>query len=387
MQGSIEHNRNVLIYRQRLLTASETFIRRQAESVPRSSTAYLGVSRVPGLDLPDDRTFTLSPSARLNAATAGVLASTGHAPGLKRVMNRVGPSLIHAHFMADAAQIARAARRFNIPLIATAHGADVTTTLENLAARSKAGKWYVDRRHELYDDVALVIAVSDFISDCLVDLGVPSEKIRRHYIGIDCDRFQPRFAATQRERAVLFVGRLVEKKGCAYLIEAFGRLNRREDFDLELHIVGDGPERDHLERLASETGAKIRFLGFLNEDEVADRMARSLVFAAPSLRASSGDTEGFGLVFTEAQACGTPVVGFKSGGVVEAVADGETGLLYNERDGVGLADGIYQLATQHDVWGRMSEAGVNRVRRMFDLRRQSAELEEIYDEALERAAW
>jgi glycosyltransferase involved in cell wall biosynthesis len=97
------------------------------------------------------------------------------------------------------------------------------------------------------------------------------------------------------------------------------------------------------------------------------------------MTAASGDAEGFGLVFVEAQACGVPVVSYRSGGVPEAVADGETGLLATERDIDGLADRLRTVLTDDDVWLRMSACGRRRTVEQFDLTRQTARLEDVYD--------
>jgi len=118
-------------------------------------------------------------------------------------------------------------------------------------------------------------------------------------------------------------------------------------------------------------------------------MGRAAVFSVPSVVAATGDAEGFGLVFAEAQAMGTPVVSFATGGIPEAVAHGRTGLLAAERDADGLADAIVTTLTDDGAWQRMSEAGQARVRAEFDLRRQTQALEQIYrtvaDAALSRA--
>jgi glycosyltransferase involved in cell wall biosynthesis len=107
-------------------------------------------------------------------------------------------------------------------------------------------------------------------------------------------------------------------------------------------------------------------------------MNRASVFCVPSTTAKNGDQEGFGLVFTEAQAMGLPVVSFASAGVPEAVSDGATGFLVPERDEEGLARNITMLCSDKQVWQRCSAAGIARVRSQFNLRKQTGMLEEIY---------
>ncbi|HET7505344.1 MAG TPA: glycosyltransferase, partial [Kofleriaceae bacterium] len=101
-----------------------------------------------------------------------------------------------------------------------------------------------------------------------------------------------------------------------------------------------------------------------------------------SITAASGDAEGFGIVFAEAQAMGVPVVSFASGGIPEAVAHGETGLLSPEKDWRGLARDIAQLLGDDAMSRRMSEAARRRVVERFNLRTQTRKLEAIYRELL-----
>ncbi|GAC1359806.1 MAG: hypothetical protein NVSMB3_07500 [Acidobacteriaceae bacterium] len=107
-------------------------------------------------------------------------------------------------------------------------------------------------------------------------------------------------------------------------------------------------------------------------------MRRARLLSVPSITAANGDAEGFGMVFAEAQACGTPVVSFASGGIAEAVRHGETGLLAPEGDWQTLSYYLGQLLTDADMWERFSEAGPRFVAGCFDVRRQTARLEEIY---------
>jgi glycosyltransferase involved in cell wall biosynthesis len=106
------------------------------------------------------------------------------------------------------------------------------------------------------------------------------------------------------------------------------------------------------------------------------------VLLNPSVTAQNGDSEGFGMVFAEAQAMGTPVVSTLHGGIPEAVSDGQTGLLAPERDVVTLTKNLRLLLTHEERWRELSANGVRWVRERFNLRQQSHLLEELYDEAI-----
>jgi glycosyltransferase involved in cell wall biosynthesis len=112
-------------------------------------------------------------------------------------------------------------------------------------------------------------------------------------------------------------------------------------------------------------------------------MNKATVFSTTSVVAGSGDAEGFGMVFAEAQAMGLPVASFASGGIPEAVEHGVTGLIVPERDVDALANNILMLLSNRDLWQRFSIAGQERVKRLFDLQKQTAKLEAIYQEVIE----
>jgi glycosyltransferase involved in cell wall biosynthesis len=102
----------------------------------------------------------------------------------------------------------------------------------------------------------------------------------------------------------------------------------------------------------------------------------------PSVVAASGDAEGFGMVFIEAQAMGLPVVSTLSGGIPEAVINGETGLLVTERDPQALTEAILQLMEDEDLWQRYSLAGRKHVVNHFNLAQQTRRLESVFDQLL-----
>jgi glycosyltransferase involved in cell wall biosynthesis len=182
-----------------------------------------------------------------------------------------------------------------------------------------------------------------------------------------------------RKPVVLFAGRLVEKKGCEFLIRAMHKVQARME-SVELVVIGDGPLRNKLEQQARENLRSVRFLGRCSPLMVRAWLRAACVFSTPSVIAESGDAEGFGMVFAEAQAMGVPVASFATGGIPEAVEHGVTGLLAPERDCDALANNIVALLTNHSMWQRFSAAGQERVKRLFDLDKQAAKLEKVYQE-------
>jgi colanic acid/amylovoran biosynthesis glycosyltransferase len=313
---------SVVIYRDALLPLSETFVVDQPEAFTRFIPHYVGSRSVsPGLALPRDRTAVLNRGTKLGRAAELVYKLTGRSPALRRHVARLAPALIHAHFGPDAAIVLPLAARLGLPLACTFHGYDATAD-DSAMPGSRTWRLYVRRRDALAEYASLVVAVSDFVAARVQALGFDRDKVVVHHVGVDTGFFSP--LPLEREDVVLFVGRLVESKGCAHLIDAMAQVQQRRG-SAGLVVVGDGPLRPALEQRAARLGVRVRFLGWQPRPEVKAWLNRAKVFCVPPVVSSSGNAEGFGLVFVEAQSMGTPVVTFGSGGVAEAVEHGLPG--------------------------------------------------------------
>lgn len=367
----------VVIYRHHLLAPSETFVRGQAEALKQFSPYYLGSRRlVPSLQLPEERTLVLHRGGLQGALSKVFYNFWGLAPTLMRRIREINPVLIHAHFGPDGVLVMPLARALKLPLLVTFHGFDASVKHED--AKPSFGRWiYLHRREKLKREAQLFIAVSQAVKEKLLDQGFPPDKIVVHYIGVDTELFQPD-PMVKRKPIVLFVGRLVEKKGCEYLIQSMSKVQAIIP-EVELIIIGDGPLRASLEELAGKTLQRYRFLGVQPPDSVRHWMNQSQVFSVPSVTAKSGDLEGFGLVFAEAQAMGLPIVSFSTGGIPEAVAHDETGFLASERNSEELAAYILRLLEDQVLWQRFSQKGQQRVQTLFNLHTQTLALESIYE--------
>jgi phosphatidylinositol alpha-1,6-mannosyltransferase len=178
---------------------------------------------------------------------------------------------------------------------------------------------------------------------------------------------------------LLTVGRLDDRKGHIRVIEALARLRPRFP-GLRYRVAGSGAMQQTLEHRASELGVTdaVDFLGFVPDREL-DRVYESAdVFVMPSLT-SEQSTEGFGIVFLEASYFGLPVVGYRSGGVTDAVVDGETGVLVRPNDTGELDGALARLLEDRELRFRLGRQGRERVLRDFDWRHLAARLVEVID--------
>lgn len=372
---------NVIIYRNLLLPPAEPYVRNQAEALQQFVSYYVGSRFVQGLTLPAERTLVVNQGGLPGKMSEIFYMFFGLAPAFFEEIRKLNPVLIHAHFGPDGVSALPLAWALQIPLVVTFHGFDATVKDEySWRSRYNIHRLYLLRRKALRREACLFIAVSKFIKERLLQQGFPPDKIVVHYIGVDTEFFQPA-PAEAHGSIVLFVGRLVEKKGCEYLIQAMSKVEAAKP-EVELILIGDGPLRSSLEQLAHKKLQRYRFLGMLPPDAVRTWMSRARVFSVPSVTAKSGNSEGFGIVFAEAQAMGLPVVSFATGGVPEAVAHGETGFLVPERDWEGLAKYILLLLEDDMLWHRFREAGQSRVRTLFNLQKQTSALEDLYKQVL-----
>jgi glycosyltransferase involved in cell wall biosynthesis len=217
----------------------------------------------------------------------------------------------------------------------------------------------------------LFVAVSDAIRARALTQGFPAERTVTLRNGVDLARFAG--VPAPEPGLVLHVGRLVEKKGTALLLEAMARTDGR------LVVIGDGPLRRDLERQSAPLGDRVRFLGNLPPDEVAAWMRRAWLIAVPSVTARDGDSEGLPTVAVEAAASALPAIVSAHSGLPEAVVDGETGFVVPEGDAAALAARIAELLAAPDLRVRMGAAARRLAEGRFDALKQAAALERLYD--------
>lgn len=367
-----EQNRQVLIFRKRLLPYSETFIADQGEYLSRYQAVYAGLHLDDtGIGLLKDAPRYLLDDYQPLKSFSKLLFRAGLG-GARRWLSAMGThklSIIHAHFLNDGLDALNLKRHYSVPLVTTLHGHDITKYEK--PGRFKKGSAF------LFEHVDKIIAVSDYIAGHALRKGCPEEKLVKHSIGIDLQRFQQPKQEDDNPR-LLFVGRLVEKKGCTYLLQAMAKLKQKYP-QLSLSIVGDGVLKPQLQAQAREQHLDVHFLGKQSAQQIRGLLSSHWLFVAPSITADNGDAEGLGMVFLEAQALQTPVVSFRSGGVVEAVEDEKTGLLSEEKDVDSLADHIDTLLSSPALRQQMGAAGRARVEQFFDVRKQCMKLESIYD--------
>jgi glycosyltransferase involved in cell wall biosynthesis len=267
--------------------------------------------------------------------------------------------------------------------MATLHGFDINTHAEVWRRSWRASRKYPQRLLEISRDPrVLFIAVSEAIKARAIEFGLPADRVVVRYIGVDMQQFAPTGAPVgQRRRRVLFVGRMVEKKGPSILIDAFAEVHRQVP-DAELVMIGEGPLLEGCRSLAASLQVPVQFLGAVDHSCVQQEMEHARVFCLPSIVAASGDAEGLSIAIVEAQAAGVPVVTSARGGTGEAIEDGVTGYGFPESDSNALARALIRLLRDDDLANTMSIAARARACKLFDLRICTEALESLYDESV-----
>jgi colanic acid/amylovoran biosynthesis glycosyltransferase len=376
--------RTALIFRERILAPSETFILEQAKPLRRYRPILVGLRRTtPSLHHALPEVMLRNSDSVIDKFAASAFRKFPVGAKFFKRLQAEDPAIIHAHFAVDAVQAMAIAKKLDLPLIVSLHGFDITSSDDALKA-SFSGRHFVGHKEQLFEQASAFICVSQFLRRIAVDAGFPESKVHVHYTGVDCQRLRP--VDVQRDpNLILFVGRLVEKKGCSHLLRAMS-LVQKSNPQARLEIIGDGPLRATLEMLARELAIRVTFRGTQSPDDVLRSMSRARILCNPSVKALSGDMEGFGMVFAEAQAVCTPVVSYAHAAIPEVVSHGNTGLLCPEGDIETLAGALNILLTDHELWGRMHKQARGWVLENFDIARQTTKLEMLYDRCIAQHA-
>jgi colanic acid/amylovoran biosynthesis glycosyltransferase len=176
---------------------------------------------------------------------------------------------------------------------------------------------------------------------------------------------------------------LVEKKGIEYAIRALAQAARKHP-RVHYDIIGDGPLRSQLQKLAVEQSVDgiVQFHGALNGESVRALLDRAHAFVLPSITAKDGDQEGTPVSLLEAQAVGLPVITTRHSGIPEIILDGESGWRVPEGDSDRLAERLNHLIENPEDWAAAGRCGRRLIETTFNSDQCLTALLQIYDEAV-----
>ncbi|SDJ34474.1 Glycosyltransferase involved in cell wall bisynthesis [Frankineae bacterium MT45] len=254
---------------------------------------------------------------------------------VRRAVRRVKPTVMHVHWLIPQGLVALLAAP-RIPKVVTTLGGDLYGLKDPISRRLI--------RLVLRNATAATTMNSE-MRDQLLALGSDPQTTHVLPMGADLKAISRVAETMQRESGrVLFVGRLVEKKGLAHLLEALRQLDLS---GVQLRIVGDGPLRAELEEKAS--GLPVTFVGALGRAELAREYGAAAVAVFPSIQAASGDQDGLPVALLEAMGAGVPIIASRLPGLADAVEDGESGRLVAPGSASEIAEALHDLLSDDEL--------------------------------------
>lgn len=290
---------------------------------------------------------------------------------LSRAIVERGIVHLHAHFGTVATVVARLVSKITgVSYSFTAHAKDIFHEIvEEDVLRKKLA------------DAAGVITVSQFNVAYLKDkYADAAARVKLIYNGLDLDEF--RFEQSgDRPPMILAVGRLVEKKGFSYLLDACALLRSR-GVRFHCEIVGGGvlesTLQDQFEEL--DLGDCVKLCGPMSQSDVKQKIRQASVLAAPCVHAKDKDRDGLPTILLEAMALGTPCISTPVTGIPEILKHEETGLMVTERDEVALADACERLLSDQHLRGVLTLNGRQLIENNFDIDKNTAKIRGFFSE-------
>jgi glycosyltransferase involved in cell wall biosynthesis len=299
-----------------------------------------------------------------------VLYVVGGLIGIRRLVRRRQYDVIHVHWPVPHALfgwMAKRASKERPRLVTTWYGVELRWVQSSLPWL----RWFVRWALKISDTI---VAISSYTAREIARFAQVPVEVIPYTLPFAEGTSKPRLPRAGGFQ-VLFVGRLVERKGVKHLIEAIARIP-----DARLVIIGDGPERQALEAKTRDVGlgSRVDFRGRVSDDALRATYAASDALVLPSILDARGDTEGLGVVLLEAMSYGVPVVASDIGGITDIVEHNESGLLVPPGDSAALAQALERLSRDAALAQRLGAAGEQRVRSAFGWTEIMAKWDAVY---------
>lgn len=289
--------------------------------------------------------------------------------------------IIHCHWSLAGLIGIVAAKLFNKKIVLMMHGAEVFVYGDHPILRL------------ILRNVNFLISNSTFTEEKTLEVC----PVKQHAVippGVDIRCYYPQNNASELRKSlhfseadifVLTIGNFIPRKGFEYLIEAMNIIvNQKKIAHIKLAIGGRGPGRDNYKKMIKRysLSAYVRFLGFIENEDMPAYYTLADIFVLPSIVDSNGDTEGLGVVLLEAGACETPVIGSRVGGIPDIIKDGVNGLLVEPQNAADLTEKILRLAHNRELREQMGKNGRQMVNANFNWDNIAKRLIDVYDQTL-----
>jgi glycosyltransferase involved in cell wall biosynthesis len=283
--------------------------------------------------------------------------------------------LIHAHGPLPCGDAARwLGTALQLPFVVSVHGLDAMSSRQ---VNGSVGRRRWEKSREVYASAERVICVSRHVRECLRREVGETVSASVVFNGVDPSLFAPESRGNSACPVILSIGNLIPIKGHETLLRAVAEVSRKRP-DVACHIIGYGPQKASLAKLAGELriADRVQFLGRQGRSAVARALQACTIFALPST------FEALGCVYLEAMACGKPAIGCRHQGIEEIIEDGLNGVLIEPDDAAALACQLERLLDDPALRRRMGDAARQTVLDHLTLQHQAGRLEEIYRECV-----
>jgi len=289
--------------------------------------------------------------------------------------------IIHCHWSMAGLVGVIAAKLFNKKVVLMVHGAEVFVLGKNPVLKF------------VLKHVDCSISNSTF-TEKKTHAVYPSNRSIVISPGVDVNRFYPQTRITNlrynldigaADTFILAIGKFIPRKGFEYLIEAFNHIvHQRKIANIKLRIAGRGPLRSKYENMIDQylLGDYIGFLEYIKDEDIPSYYSEADIFVLPSIIDERGDTEGLGVVFLEANACKTPVIGSRVGGILDVIQDSKNGYLVEQKNPLDLAEKIIRLSDKKELAIKMGENGRKIVEQKFNWEILAHKIIDVYDSLL-----
>ena len=286
----------------------------------------------------------------------------GQLLALIHLLRRRQFDLIHAHWLIPqglSVVIVQTLIQRSIPLLCTSHGGDL------FALR---GRMFHYLKRTVIERSRALTVVSQVMKNKVVGMGVSTDKVHVIPMGVDlAQRFTPDSSVRRRADELLFVGRLVEKKGLRVLLEAMPTVLSEHPATI-LTVAGTGPLERELHKMARKLNIshKVCFLGMVAQSELPTLYRRATIAVFPFVVAKSGDQEGFGLVQVEAMGCECPVIASDLPAIHDIIVHNKNGLLIPPGNSEALAEKINKFLSNPTLRQRLGHNARKSITHQFD---------------------
>ena len=310
---------------------------------------------------------------------------TGFYPFFYKVLKKHRVSILHSHFGNRGYFDLALKQKLTIPQVTTFYGHDVSLLPQE-------ERWKRNFK-DLFKEGDLMLAEGHYMKKALIELGCPDDKVKVQHLGINPATipFIPRKLGTSEKVKILIAGTFREKKGITYALEACAKVASRYG-NIEITLIGDAGrsqrEIDYKKEITTiistrNLAEKINYLGFLPYPAFIEEAKNNHIFLSPSIHPSDGETEGGAPVaLIEMSAYGMPIVSTFHCDIPEVVLDGKSGFLVPEKDSDALAERLEHLIEHPELWEPMGRAGRKYIEEEFNIVKQAAQLEVVYDSLL-----